>query len=167
MTISFPEELLALAGHIVSVYRQKRLTIATAESCTGGLVAGILTSISGSSDVFERGFVSYSNLAKTELLGVPEDLISEFGAVSDPVAHAMALGALSHSAADVAVSVTGVSGPGGGTADKPVGLTFLGSAIRAGDSGAQRFQFSAKSRHGMRLAAVAEALNLLKAIASD
>src|SRR5580698_10606896 len=104
--------------------------LATAESCTGGLIAGALTEIAGSSDVVERGFVTYSNAAKTELLGVPAALIDTEGAVSEPVARRMAEGALAHSAADLAVSVTGIAGPGGGTDKKPVGLVWFGLARR-------------------------------------
>lgn len=106
--------------------------IATAESCTGGLIAAHCTDLAGSSDWFERGFVSYSNAAKTELLGVPAELILAHGAVSEAVACAMAEGALAHSAADLAVAVTGVAGPGGGTAAKPVGTVWLAWSTRAG-----------------------------------
>ena len=102
--------------------RNNRLTVATAKSCTGGLVAAALTEIAGSSDVFERGFVTYSNAAKTAMLGVPADLIVRHGAVSRETAEAMATGALEHAPADLAVAITGIAGPGGGTADKPVGL---------------------------------------------
>ena len=106
--------------------------MATAESCTGGMIAAHCTDLSGSSAWFERGFVTYSNEAKTELLGVPEALIAEHGAVSEPVVRAMAEGALRHSRAQVAVAVTGVAGPGGGSADKPVGSVWLGWATAAG-----------------------------------
>ena len=100
--------------------------LATAESCTGGLIAGACTDLAGSSDWFERGFVSYSNAAKTELLGVPAELIAQHGAVSEPVARAMAHGAVAHARAQVALAVTGVAGPGGGSADKPVGTVWFG-----------------------------------------
>ena len=100
--------------------------LATAESCTGGLIAGACTDLAGSSHWFERGFVSYSNAAKTELLGVPAELIAQHGAVSEPVARAMARGAVAHARAQVAVAVTGVAGPGGGSADKPVGTVWFG-----------------------------------------
>src|SRR6185295_7840382 len=102
--------------------RMKKLKVVTAESCTGGLIAAALTAIAGSSDVVDRGFVTYSNEAKREMIGVPWDAILGHGAVSEPVARAMAAGALSRSDADIAVSVTGVAGPGGGSAEKPVGL---------------------------------------------
>ena len=106
------------------------LKLTTAESCTGGMVAAAITDIAGSSTVFDRGFVTYSNAAKTDMLSVPQDLISEFGAVSEEVACAMAQGALSHSAADIAVSVTGIAGPTGGSAEKPVGLVHFAVATR-------------------------------------
>ena len=125
-------EMMSRAAALLDAYRGKSLKIATAESCTGGLVAALLTEISGSSAVVERGFVTYSNEAKTELIGVPADLIATHGAVSEPVARAMAEGALTHSRADVAVGITGVAGPTGGTAHKPVGLTFIGVAWEGG-----------------------------------
>lgn len=106
--------------------------LATAESCTGGLIAAALTDIAGSSDIFERGFVTYSNESKTEMLGVPAELIASVGAVSEEVAAAMAEGALRHAPADIALSVTGIAGPGGGSATKPVGLVWFGCAVRGG-----------------------------------
>jgi nicotinamide-nucleotide amidase len=112
------------------VLRERRLHLATAESCTGGLIAAACTSIAGSSDWFERGIVSYSNEAKTELLGVPAALIARHGAVSAEVARAMAEGALAHSSADLSLAVTGIAGPGGGSADKPVGTVWLALARR-------------------------------------
>ena len=114
MSPSF-DSLVAEAGALLALCRARKLKLATAESCTGGLVAAILTEVPGSSDVVERGFVTYSNEAKTEMLGVPAALIETHGAVSEAVARAMAEGALEHSHADIAVSVTGVAGPGGGT----------------------------------------------------
>jgi len=113
---------------LLALYRTRGLRIATAESCTGGMIAAALTDIGGSSDVFERGFVTYSNEAKTEMLGVPAELIAHHGAVSVHVAREMALGALRHARADVAVAVTGIAGPGGGSDAKPVGLVYLGGA---------------------------------------
>src|SRR5579884_878093 len=124
----FPADLLSRAEMLLAGARARGLKIATAESCTGGLVAGLLTEIAGSSDVFERGFVTYSNQAKQELLGVRGELLATHGAVSAEVARAMAQGALSHSKADIAVAVTGIAGPGGGTADKPVGLVHFAAA---------------------------------------
>ncbi len=120
----------ALVAALADALRERGAAIATAESCTGGLIAGACTDLAGSSDWFERGFVSYSNAAKTELLGVDAALIAAHGAVSEPVARAMAAGALAHSAAALTVAVTGVAGPGGGTATKPVGLVWLAWAWR-------------------------------------
>jgi nicotinamide-nucleotide amidase len=123
-----PELVLTLARELKS----RGLMMATAESCTGGLIAGACTDVSGSSDWFERGFVTYSNAAKTELLGVPAELIAQHGAVSEPVARAMAAGARAYSPAHVALAVTGVAGPTGGSADKPVGTVWFGWATPAG-----------------------------------
>lgn len=121
-------ELEESAKTLLEACRRSDVMLATAESCTGGLIAGTLTAIAGSSDVFERGFVTYSNASKTELLGVPAMLINTEGAVSEKVARAMAEGALRKSAADLAVAVTGIAGPGGGNAEKPVGLVYLACA---------------------------------------
>src|SRR5688572_511752 len=126
------DALVAAAAELLAACREKRLSLATAESCTGGLIAAILTEVPGASDVFERGFVTYSDEAKTEQIGVPAALIEQHGAVSELVAHAMAAGALDCSHADLAVAVTGVAGPGGGTAAKPVGLVHLAAAKRDG-----------------------------------
>ena len=139
--------------------------LATAESCTGGLIAATLTEIAGSSDVVDRGFVTYSNAAKTEMLGVPAELIAEHGAVSDPVARAMAEGAIRHSAADLAVSVTGIAGPGGATPGKPVGLVFLGIARRGEQAVAERHVFDG-DRQSVRLQSVHRALDLLAGLAT-
>lgn len=122
------QSLVAEAETALALCRAAGLRVATAESCTGGLIAAALTEVPGSSDVFERGFVTYSNEAKRELLGVSADLLRRHGAVSREVADAMALGALARSHADIAVAVTGVAGPGGGTAEKPVGLVHLAAA---------------------------------------
>lgn len=116
---------------VLQALRSRGLRLATAESCTGGLIAAAFTAVAGSSDVFDRGFVTYSNAAKTELLGVPATLVEAHGAVSEPVARAMAAGALARSAAHLAISVTGVAGPGGGTSAKPVGLVWMALAWRA------------------------------------
>jgi nicotinamide-nucleotide amidase len=126
----FDTQLLTDAAELLELFRRAKLQIATAESCTGGLIAGCLTEIAGSSDVVERGFVTYSNEAKTEMLGVPRMLINLNGAVSEKVAIAMAEGALTHSLADISVAVTGVAGPGGGSKEKPVGLVHLACAGR-------------------------------------
>jgi len=122
-------DLLALAGRLATALTQRGWMLTTAESCTGGLIAATCTGLSGSSDWLERGFVTYSNAAKTELLGVPAALIDTHGAVSEPVARAMALGALAHARAQLAVAVTGVAGPTGGSPDKPVGTVWFGWAM--------------------------------------
>ena len=122
-------EILQLCTDLAQALRTQGAMMATAESCTGGLIAACCTGLSGSSDWFERGFVTYSNAAKTEQLGVPAALIEAHGAVSEPVARAMALGAVAHSRAQVSVAVTGVAGPTGGSADKPVGLVWFGWAV--------------------------------------
>ena len=158
--MTFHAALLSQAEALLESYRRAGLTIATAESCTGGLVAGCLTEIAGSSDVFERGFVTYSNAAKAEVLGVPATLIAERGAVSAEVAEAMARGALERSKADAAVAVTGVAGPGGGTAEKPVGLVHFG-AIRRGGVARQRSEIFGGGRTAVRASSVAAALELL------
>ena len=126
-------DLLPLVTELADALRLRGWRIATAESCTGGLIAAACTELAGSSDWFERGFVSYSNAAKTELLGVDAALIVAHGAVSEPVARAMAAGALAHSAADFSVAVTGVAGPGGGSESKPVGMVWLAWGRRAAD----------------------------------
>ncbi len=128
MTNSIPSLVEQLAREL----KARGLMMATAESCTGGLIAGACTEVSGSSDWFERGFVSYSNAAKHELLGVPEALIEQHGAVSEPVARAMAAGAVAHAHAQCSVAVTGVAGPTGGSAEKPVGTVWFGWATPAG-----------------------------------
>ena len=130
----FDPETLALAEAVLAACRARGWHLATAESCTGGLVAATLTGIAGSSDVVERGFVTYSNEAKTEMLGVPSALLSQYGAVSAQVARSMAEGALGHARGDVAVAITGIAGPSGATAGKPVGLVYLAIARRGGDT---------------------------------
>jgi nicotinamide-nucleotide amidase len=155
-------ERLHRAAALLDAYKAKGLMIATAESCTGGLVAALLTEIAGSSAVVERGFVTYSNEAKTELIGVPADLIAEHGAVSEPVALAMAEGAVRHSRAQVAVAITGVAGPGGGTATKPVGLVHFGLAIRDGETIHVERRYGDLGRANVRTAAVDQALDLLE-----
>ncbi len=158
--MTFHAALLSQAEALLESYRRAGLTIATAESCTGGLVAGCLTEIAGSSDVFERGFVTYSNTAKAEVLGVPATLIAERGAVSAEVAEAMARGALDRSKADAAVALTGVAGPGGGTAEKPVGLVHIG-AVRRGGAARLRREIFDGDRTAVRARSVAAALELL------
>jgi nicotinamide-nucleotide amidase len=124
------EATLTEAAALLDLLRGRGLMLVTAESCTGGLIAGALTHVPGSSNVVDRGFVTYSNAAKTEMLDVPAALIAEVGAVSEPVAAAMAEGAIRHSRSDVAVAVTGIAGPGGGSVEKPVGLVWFGCARR-------------------------------------
>jgi len=124
------EELASLAAFVLDACRAKGLKLASAESCTGGLVSAALTAIAGSSDVFDRGFVTYSNEAKRDMLGVSADILRQNGAVSQECAIAMAEGALSRSLASIACSITGIAGPGGGTAEKPVGLVYLACAAK-------------------------------------
>ncbi len=154
----------AKAREALAALRAAGLMAATAESCTGGLVAGALTDVPGSSTVVERGFVVYSNAAKTELLGVPEALIAEHGAVSEPVARAMAEGALAASRADVAVAVTGVAGPGG-SESKPEGLVHFACARRGGPTVSRRREYGPRGRGAVRFASVDEALDMLLAAA--
>lgn len=161
--MSFAPDMLLQAEALLASARAAGLKIATAESCTGGLIAGLLTGIAGSSDVFERGFVTYSNPAKTELLGVPETMLASHGAVSAEVARAMAEGALKHSRADLAVSVTGVAGPGGGSAQKPVGLVFIAVAHTGREAQVQEHRFGDIGRGPVRMASVTAALALLSA----
>lgn len=157
----FPADLLREAAELLDRLRAQGLRLATAESCTGGLIAALFTEIAGSSDVVERGFVTYSNAAKSEMIGVPPALIARHGAVSEPVARAMAQGALAHSHADIAVSVTGVAGPGGGTATKPVGLVHIAAARKGGEVVHQECRFGSISRGSIRLASVEVALQLI------
>ena len=155
------------AQHLLEKARAKGVTIATAESCTGGLVAGLLTEIAGSSDVVERGFVTYSNEAKIEMLGVPEATLIAHGAVSEATARAMADGALARSRAAFAISITGIAGPGGGTAEKPVGLVhFACAAIGRPTVHAER-RFGSLDRAGVRYAAVVQALAMLEDAIAD
>jgi len=156
----FDAEHLALAEALLARCRAERLKLVTAESCTGGLIGGCLTAIAGSSDVFDRGYVTYSNTAKTAVLGVPADLLRRLGAVSEPVAIAMAEGALSASGADAGVAVTGISGPGGGSADRPVGLVHFAAARRGAETLHERHVF-AGDRHQVRMQTVTAALRLL------
>jgi len=161
----FPPDLTSAAAELLAKYREAGLKIATAESCTGGLVAGLLTEISGSSDVVDRGFVVYSNDAKQELLRVPAATLGRDGAVSEATARAMAEGALNASPADVAVAVTGIAGPGGGTATKPVGLVWFACARRGFQTVLHEERFGDIGRGSVRLASVRVALALLKAAA--
>ncbi|HYP35478.1 MAG TPA: CinA family protein [Stellaceae bacterium] len=158
----FEAETLTLAQSVLDACRARGWHVATAESCTGGLVAGALTAIAGSSDVVERGFVTYSNEAKSELLGVPPETIAAHGAVSSETAAAMAEGAVARAPVDLAISVAGVAGPGGGSATKPVGLVIFGLARRDGLCRTERRIFDG-DRSAVRQAALQVALGLLAA----
>ena len=162
MSALFPSDLVARAERFLDRARRAGLHVATAESCTGGLVAGLLTEIAGSSDVLDRGFVTYSNEAKAEMLGVPIELVRRHGAVSPEVARAMAEGALAHSTADIAVAVTGIAGPGGATPAKPVGLVEFACARRNGPTPLVTKRFDKADRTRIRLLAVETALGLLE-----
>ena len=155
-----PEQTLRDAEALLQACRDKQVRIATAESCTGGLIAAALTAIAGASDVLDRGFVSYSNDAKHDMLGVPLATIEQHGAVSEEVAAAMATGALDRSNAGIAISVTGLAGPGGGSADKPIGLVCFGIARRDQPPVASEQVFSG-DRTAVRAGAVAHAIALI------
>jgi nicotinamide-nucleotide amidase len=154
--------ILAEAEALLAACRARGVQLATAESCTGGLIAAALTAIAGSSDVVDRGFVTYSNAAKTQMLGVPADVIAAVGAVSQQVAGLMASGALAQSGAGIAVAVTGVAGPGGGSADKPVGLVWFGLAVRGGAVRTDHRVFPG-DRTAIRAATVAHAFAMIRA----
>ena len=158
----FSLEIVTLARLLVDEARERSLRIVTAESCTGGLVAGAICMVPGASDVFERGYVTYSNRAKQELLGIPGDLIADLGAVSEPVARMMAEGALENSNAHVAVAITGVAGPGGGTPMKPVGTVHF-ATLRANQALYHRQEFfELQTREEIQLASVLVALEMLQ-----
>ncbi len=159
----FPADLIARASALIDRCRAAGLKVATAESCTGGLIAGLLTEIPGSSAVVERGFVVYSNDAKEELLRVPAATLAAHGAVSEAAARAMAEGALQASRADIAVSVTGIAGPDGGTAEKPVGLAWFGCARRGAAAVVRQERFGEIGRGNVRMASIGVALELLEA----
>jgi nicotinamide-nucleotide amidase len=156
----FPDDIDALARRVVEAAVARGLMIAAAESCTGGLVAGALTAVAGSSAALDRGFVTYSNAAKSEMLGVPGDLIRLHGAVSEPVARAMAEGAVTRSAATASVAVTGIAGPGGGSDEKPVGLVHFAASGPAGLIHVEH-RFGDLDREEIRLESVRVALRLL------
>jgi len=160
-------ELIEAARLLLDLCRAKKLTIAAAESCTGGLLAATLTEIPGSSDVFDRGFVTYSNAAKTAMLGVPVDLIETFGAVSRETAQAMASGALVQANVDLAVAITGIAGPGGAMPGKPVGLVHFAVASRGGTRVHQARQFGDIGRAPVRREAVRQALAMLRELADQ
>lgn len=157
----FPDDIQSSAAAVIQAALKAGVKVAAAESCTGGLVSGALTAIAGSSAVLDRGFVTYSNEAKVEMLGVPADLLARFGAVSDPVARAMALGAVARSRASVSVSITGVAGPGGGSVQKPVGLVHFAAVGHSGGVVHLERRFGDIGREAVRLESVRVALGLL------
>lgn len=159
------QELIAAAQALIDLCRTRKLTIAAAESCTGGLLAATLTEIPGSSDVFDRAFVTYSNAAKQAMLDVPSHVLARFGAVSRETAEAMARGALTNADADLAVAITGIAGPGGALPGKPVGLVHLAGASDGGRLVHAERRFGDIGRAQVRRAAVAEALAILRALA--
>jgi nicotinamide-nucleotide amidase len=159
------DKLRRTASRVLDLCRAQGLLIATAESCTGGLVAAALTEIAGSSDVVDCGFVTYSNEAKQKMLGVPAATLSRYGAVSAKTAAAMAKGALTNSRADISVAITGIAGPGGGSTGKPVGLVYFAAASREGRRLQRSRRFGKIGRQRVRLRSVAEALALLEALA--
>lgn len=162
----FPDDIQASAAAVIEAAIKAGVMVATAESCTGGLVSGALTAIAGSSAVLDRGFVTYSNEAKGEMLGVSDDLLARFGAVSEPVAQAMALGAVQRSRASASVSITGVAGPGGGSIEKPVGLVHFAAVGPDGAVVHVERRFGDIGREAVRLESVRVALALLlKAVA--
>ena len=155
-------EITTLAIDVLERCKAQGLMITTAESCTGGLVAASLVDIPGSSAVVERGFITYSNAAKREMLGVPDDVLAAHGAVSAPVARAMAEGALAASRTDLAVAITGIAGPGGGSAEKPEGLVHFALASKRADTMDVRIPFGALGRTAVRHASVVQALTMLR-----
>lgn len=152
------------ASELLGQTKSRGYSIATAESCTGGLIAASLAAVPGASASLERGFVTYSNEAKTEMLGVPAELIREHGAVSRQVALAMVAGALQHSRADIAVAVTGIAGPDGGTAEKPVGLVHIAAARRGGHTLHQEKRFGDIGRHEVQAETVAAAFDMMQRV---
>ena len=157
----FPKDLTEQASALLQSCRKAGVTVVTAESCTGGLIAGCLTEIAGSSDVVDRGFVTYSNEAKNVMLDVPMRLIERHGAVSESVARTMAEGALAHSFAVLSVAVTGVAGPEGGTAEKPVGLVHLACTKRGGKTQHREERYGDLGRSAIREATIRTAMEML------
>ncbi|MDB5651170.1 MAG: damage-inducible protein CinA [Hyphomicrobiales bacterium] len=162
-TLFCDNDLVRRAHALIATCAGLGLRIATAESCTGGLLAGLLTEVPGSSNVVDRGFVTYSNEAKQDMLGVDPELLALYGAVSAPVARAMAEGAIAHSRAELSVAVTGIAGPGGGSVDKPVGLVHFARAERNGLVQVEERRFGDLGRASVRRAALDVALSLLEA----
>ncbi len=163
----FSLELVTTANDVLMTLRSRGLKLVTAESCTGGTIAGVVTEIAGSSEVFDRGYVTYSNLAKTETLGVAATLLEAHGAVSVEVAEAMARGAIKVSGENVSVAVTGIAGPGGGSDDKPVGLVYLAAATRDGRLISERREFGDVGRGKVREETVKAALALVLRVVGD
>lgn len=161
----WPNDIQAMAGKIIADFTARGLKVATAESCTGGLIAGALTEIAGSSAVIDRGFVTYSNDAKIQMLGVDPATLTTHGAVSRQTAIEMARGAVSHSEADFAVAVTGIAGPGGGSMEKPVGLVHLSATGRMGTALHREMRYGDIGRDAVRLATVRTALEMLAEVA--
>jgi len=162
MSFVLPESVTELAARVVAENRAAGRTVVLAESCTGGLVAAALTDIPGSSAMFDRSFVTYSNQAKVDMLGVSKDILDAFGAVSVACVYAMAKGALAHSQADVAVAISGIAGPDGGSDEKPVGTVVFARMVRGEERpSAEHKVFAEKSRAGVRLQATITALELL------
>ncbi|MBV2183453.1 MAG: CinA family protein [Rhizobium sp.] len=157
----YPADVEAMAARIVAQFAARGLTVATAESCTGGLIIGALTEISGSSAIVDRGFITYSNQAKIDLLGVQPETLERHGAVSRQTATEMVEGALSRAQSDVAVAVTGIAGPGGGSAEKPVGLVHLTAKSRTGPLLHREMRYGDVGRSEIRLATVSTALEML------
>ncbi|MGO4115625.1 CinA family protein [Rhizobium ruizarguesonis] len=160
----FPQDILSMAEAIIRDFTAAGLMIATAESCTGGLIAGALTEISGSSAVVDRGFVTYTNGAKIEMLGVQAETLLRFGAVSEETARQMVHGALFRSRAEIAVAVTGIAGPGGGSAEKPVGLVHLAAKSRAGTLIHRKMLYGNIGRSEVRLATIRTALEMVRSL---
>jgi nicotinamide-nucleotide amidase len=160
-------DLLEAARVLLDLCRARKLTVATAESCTGGLVAATLTEIAGSSDVVDRGFVTYSNSAKTAMLGVPSEVLKAFGAVSRETAVAMAEGALARAGVNLAVAITGIAGPGGALPGKPVGLVHFAAAAQSGARSEATRQFGDIGRTQVRWQSVRQALAMLQALAEN
>ncbi len=167
MKALFPVDLVEDAEALLSQLKRRGLRVATVESCTGGLLAGLLTEIAGASAVVERGFITYSNEAKSELVGVAPALIAAHGAVSEEVARAMAEGGLARAPVDLAIAVTGIAGPDGGSAEKPVGLVYLAVADRLGSTLMRECRFGSIGRTQIRLASLANAVELARAAVSS
>ncbi|WP_197729561.1 CinA family protein [Rhizobium leguminosarum] len=160
----FPQDIISTAEAIIREFKAAGLMISTAESCTGGLIAGALTEISGSSAVVDRGFVTYTNCAKMEVLGVQAETLLRFGAVSEETARQMVHGALFRSHAEIAIAVTGIAGPGGGSAEKPVGLVHLAAKSRAGAIIHRKMFYGDIGRSEVRLATIRTALEMVRSL---